>query len=82
MALGHEEFKTALLEVGKKVVARRVLEGQADARARELLWEGRLAKCLDWLNKTGADAARDAKSAEWKVAVCTYMGEATGCKVP
>ncbi|MDQ8203360.1 transposase [Pelagicoccus sp. SDUM812003] len=80
-AMGTKAFKTALLEDGKREVARRVIEGKADAEARDLIWSGRLEACLAIAGKTFKDAEREAKSMEWKVAICAYMREAWGCKV-
>lgn len=80
-ALGSKDFKVALLEDGKKEVARRVLDGDAGDEARELLWERMLENCLSLLGRSALDIQRDAKSAEWKIGVCAYLRQEGGCRM-
>jgi hypothetical protein len=80
-AHGSKEFKSALLEDGKREAARRVLEGDADAEAKEIVWESRLSACLRALGKSLEDAESDAKSSSWKVAVCAFMRRELGCRI-
>jgi len=80
-AHGSKEFKSALLEDGKREMARRVLEGDADAEAKEIVWASWLSACLKALGKSFEDAESDAKSVSWKVAVCAFMRRELGCKI-
>jgi len=70
-----------VLEDGKREMARRVLEGDADAEAKEIVWASWLSACLKALGKSFEDAESDAKSVSWKVAVCAFMRRELGCKI-
>lgn len=65
----------------KSAISSHFSAGESDAEARELLWEHRFEACLDTLGKTLEDASKDAKSAEWKVAICDHLRRSAGCKV-
>ena len=69
-ALGTKEFKKAVLrdaaESGADVA-------QLGTEAKELYWEEWLTRGLEVLGKGENDAVCDAKSADWKVAVCAWL---------
>jgi REP element-mobilizing transposase RayT len=78
-AHGSREFMTALVEDRERETAKRVLEGDAGPEARTLLWEETLSRCLEILKKGKEDIDVDAKSADWKVAVCSFLRQRVRC---
>jgi hypothetical protein len=60
-----------------EIVARFGLDPSAILEIREGRWAEMLARCLERLGKTRADAQRDRKSAPWKAAVALTLKERT-----
>ena len=79
-AMGSKEFKSALIEDGKKETTRRILNGDADNESREMLWQKELDQCMKALEKDLEHATRDKKSAAWKVAICAHLRRTLGCR--
>ncbi len=87
-ALGTKDFKKTLIaeaadtsedkdEPSKKVPR---YDGATLQEANELRWELVLEQCMETLNKTSNDSAKDIKSADWKIliaAVLKYKTSAT-----
>lgn len=72
-AIGSREFKRAVAveEMGARPAAQ--LNHTEARAAREMRWEALLEECLQVLAKDSEDVTRDAKSADWKVAVATFL---------
>ncbi|MGJ8654650.1 MAG: transposase [Opitutaceae bacterium] len=80
-ALGTKDFKKALIaeavdtsededEPSKKVPR---YDGATLQEANELRWELVLEQCLEALNKTPNDSAKDIKSADWKILIAAVL---------
>ena len=80
-AHGSEEFKDALVEDRKREAAQRVIDGDAGREAKEQLWKTGLNRCLKELKKGKGDISSDAKSADWKVAVCAALRQSFRCQL-
>jgi hypothetical protein len=79
-ALGSAEFRQALLDDEKTLKACLEL-GVDEAKAmREDAWTAELGSCLRILGKRDADAAEEAKSADWKVATAAWMKKSRLCR--
>jgi len=76
-ALGSKAFKTGLIEDHGVVATSRAWESKGKQEIQQLQWAGLLASCLHVLGKTPADAARDRKSAPWKVAIAAHLKQQT-----
>ena len=72
-ALGSREFKTALIEEHDLAADARALEVLGAAEVHELRWTTALERALRKIGKTPGDVRHDAKSADWKVAVATWL---------
>lgn len=80
--LGSESFKQALIEDHKRALAELEL-GEADvAEIKQGLWLQILTRCMGRLGRTKADALKDRKASDWKVAIAAHLRSTTTVKNP
>jgi hypothetical protein len=80
--LGSDAFKRALIDEHKQELAKLDL-GEADlGEIKRARWENALSACLKRLAKTPADATRDRKASDWKVAIAAHLRATTTVKNP
>lgn len=79
-AMGSKEFKKALLDDERSLRACLELGVDEAREMRELAWESRLDRCLSVLGKSESDVKADLKSADWKVAVASFMKRRHLCR--
>ena len=79
-AHGTKEFKKALIRDGEKERHHLQLGGTGSREALELVWEDDLERCLEVLGKRFSDASTEAKSVDWKIAVCAWMKRRHLCR--
>jgi REP element-mobilizing transposase RayT len=75
--LGSQGFKEDLLKQYAPQPSSRAWETAGKGELQRLLWAQTLSACLHVLGKTPASAARDRKSAPWKIATAAYLKQAT-----
>jgi putative transposase len=76
-ALGPPDFKAALIKDHALLAASRAWEAAGAQEVRQQHWAAALAVALKALNRTVQNAARDRKSADWKLAVAAWLKAGT-----
>jgi putative transposase len=76
-ALGAPEFKAALIEDHALLASSRAWEAAGAREVRQQHWETALATALTAVKHTLPEAAKDRKSADWKLAIAAWLKTGT-----
>ena len=76
-ALGSAGFKAALIQDHALAAKSRAWESQGAREIREEQWRHELQRSLRLVGKETADALRERKSADWKVAIALHLKQTT-----
>jgi hypothetical protein len=75
--LGSQGFKEELLKQHAPAPTSRAWETTGKAEIQRLLWAQTLAACFHVLGQSPTSAAKDRKSAPWKIATAAYLKQTT-----
>ncbi len=78
--IGLALYRKKLVEDEKDLSAKLKLGVSESKELRELMWERQLKACLSEFDAAGIDVSQKTKSADWKVAIATYLKRTQLCQ--
>ena len=78
--IGSASYRKQLVEGERDISAKLKLGLSESKELRELLWEGKLEECLSKFETAGIAVSQQTKSADWKVAIASYLKTTQLCQ--